>query len=133
MKSLAEQLREFMDQIQEGPHNQRYDLTVTIPNWEEPASDEDDTWEEEVDVGVNYTISGKHRPATRWEPEEHPDLDQVSVFDLATGQEITTQISPETMKYIDEKVWEDYNEREEPDPDYDREDRLDQIDRYGRY
>lgn len=125
MKSLAEQLREFMDQMSEAPVAVRYDFETTIPNWEQPASEDDDTWEEEVDVGVNYSISGRHRAATYWEPAEHPELDALSVFDLATGADITSQISPEVMKSLEEQAWEDHDERSQPDPDYEYDRRRD--------
>jgi len=127
MKSLAEQLREFMDQMSEAPVAVRYDFETTIPNWEEPASEDDDSWEEEVDVGVTYSVSGKYYPATLTQPEEHPEMDEIRVYDLATGTDITSQISPEVMKRIEERAWEDADTQEEPDPDYDRDYRYDRF------
>ena len=83
-------------QVNEAP-NRYYDVTTTILNpafaaWENGQGDEDNPPEEELEVGVDYSMSGSYKPAT-WgynggEPEEYPEIDEYTVYDLATGREI---------------------------------------------
>jgi hypothetical protein len=107
-----------------------YDMTTTVMNpafieWENGAGDENNPPPETIKVGVNYSISGEERPAT-WgyhggEPAEHPELDDVSVFNLETGEDITDQINIED---IEDEIWKDAersadNDFVEPDDYYD--------------
>ena len=83
-------------QVNEAP-NRYYDVTTTILNpafaaWESGQGDENNPPEEELEVGVDYSMSGSYKPAT-WgynggEPEEYPEIDEYTVYDLATGREI---------------------------------------------
>lgn len=88
-----------------------YDMTMTVTNpaytaWENGEGDEDNPPDELIDVGVNYSISGSYRPAT-WgyhggQPEEHPEIDDASVFNLATGEDITDSVD---MSEVEEEIW----------------------------
>lgn len=119
MKSLAEQLREFMDQVKEAqPQAVAYDLTMTIPNWKDPVSDDDDEWQEEVEVGVNYRVGGHDVPGNRsghpdtWTPNDNADLYINGVFNLDTGEEVKDQLSEYTLGLIDDAVNADIQSKE---------------------
>lgn len=83
--------------VAEAANRRHYDVTATILNpafaaWESGQGDENNPPEEELEVGVDYSMSGSYKPAT-WgynggEPEEYPEIDEYTVYDLATGQEI---------------------------------------------
>lgn len=45
-----------------------------------------------VDADVTYYIDGSHRPATRYEPAEYPEIVITRVVDGETGQDITDEI-----------------------------------------
>lgn len=99
-----------------------YDMTMSVLNpafsaWENGEGDEDNPPPETIEVGVNYSISGQYRPAT-WgyhggEPEEHPELDDLTVIDLETGKDITNEID---TSEVEERIWDIENDRE---PDFD--------------
>jgi hypothetical protein len=127
MKRIS--LRESMDLIQglsEAPA--RYDFNWTIDNpFKDPGNDPD--YEEEFDVGINYSISGKYRPAKITadpgdsHPAEYPELESLSVFRLSTGEDITDAVPPAVMNQLGEKAWEDadsksdqYDDRDSYDP-----------------
>jgi hypothetical protein len=44
-------------------------------------------YQEAIEVEIHFSISGQHRPATRWEPAEEPELEIHSV--LAHGLDIS--------------------------------------------
>ena len=83
--------------VAEAANRRHYDVTATILNpafaaWESGQGDENNPPEEELEVGVDYSMSGSYKPAT-WgysggEPEEHPEIDEYTVYDLETGREI---------------------------------------------
>ena len=108
-------------QLSEG--SSTIELTIDNPNFDIEADDSP----EEIDVVVKYNLSGKYVPARinydeYDHPEEHPDLDIEAVFDQ-NGNNISKLISPETMEYIFDKVWDSVN-NQEPDygPEYERDD-----------
>ena len=93
-----------------------YDLILDIdnPNWDENDENSYDT----IRVGVNYSISGRYRPAT-WgyhggEPEEHPELDDVSVVDVDTGEDVSDKVN---MDEIEQAIWK--HEKDSEDDYYD--------------
>ena len=116
-------LRESIDLIRglsEAP--KKYDFEWTIDNpFKDPGNDPD--YEEEFDVGINYSISGKYRPAKITAdpgdsyPAEYPELDSLQVFRLSTGEDITDHIPQDVMNKLGEKAWEDADSKSEPDDD----------------
>ncbi len=100
-----------------------YDMTTTVMNpaytaWENGEGDEDNPPPETIKVGVNYSISGEERPAT-WgyhggEPAEHPEIDDVSVFNLETGEDISGQVD---MSEIEDAIWADAEQSADDDFD----------------
>ena len=109
---------------------QHYDTTAEIMNpayvaWENGEGDEDNPPPETIRVGINYSISGEHRPAT-WgyhggEPAEHPEIDDASVFDLETGEDITDQVVDNSE--VEDAIWADAESSRDddfdvPDDDY---------------
>jgi hypothetical protein len=131
MKTLAEQLREFMDRVLEAPVRKNYDLEVTImvPFPENGTPEEQDAWVEEIDVGVDYEISGSYRSGRvghpdNWTPDDHPELDEVTVYDLASGEDITDKMDEKQMAQITDKVWDHSNSQDNSD-DYDGSDDYD--------
>lgn len=109
---------------------QHYDMTAEVTNpayaaWENGEGDENNPPPEVIKVGINYSISGEERPAT-WgyhggEPAEHPEIDDASVFDLETGEDITNQVD---SSEIEEAIWADAESSQdddfvEPDDNYD--------------
>ncbi len=121
-KSIAQALREFMDAVSEAPVVS-YDFNTWITN-PEPAKDapdaEWDAWEEEREVGVNYSVSGKYYPATYEQPEEHPELD-FTVHDLKTGEEVQN-LDKATLDRIEQECWEKAESGGDDFPEPDRDD-----------
>jgi hypothetical protein len=122
MKSLAEQLREFMDRVAETPMGKRYDFTTTveIPFPENGTPEEQDAWVEEISVGVNYSVEGGYRSGRvghpdNWTPDETPELTEVKVFVLATGEEITSTLPKSSISEITDKVWSHYDKSSKDD------------------
>jgi len=108
MKTLAEQLREFMDQVQATPQqkpNQNFDCVVTVDNWRDYPEDENEPYDDEVKVGVNYKVYGSHSPATRWEPEEHPELDITAAVDMKTGEDVKKTMSDSSWEQLEDAEW----------------------------
>ena len=91
-----------------------YDMHTEIMNpayleWENGGGDEDNPPPETIQVGVNYSIYGEYRPAT-WgysggSPEEHPEIDEMRVYNLETGEELT-DLDSDTLDAIEEKIWD---------------------------
>lgn len=121
MKTLAEQLREFMDQVAEAPVGKRYDIEWTVPGFPMPEGMDPDDWEEEFDVGINYTVSGKYRPARitanpeNDHPEEFPEVELDGVYRLDTGEDITEKLTPEQRETVMNKVHDHSAERSNDD------------------
>lgn len=119
----------------EAAPTRRYDLEVEIINpafeaWENGAGDEDNPPDEIIDVGVDYTISGSYRPAT-WgdyggSPEEHPEIDEYKVYDLATGQEIEN-VGKRGQEDIEAAIWKAAEEGSDDYDDYDIPDRYEGL------
>lgn len=127
-KSIAEDIRMMMDRLNEVARS--YDLELEVENWEYPEDPDDESWPYSRTLGINYSIHGQHRPAT-WgyhggEPEEHPELDEVQVFDAETGQPLG-ELPPEVDRQIEDAIWKDHESKgQDYDPPYD-------DDRYDRY
>lgn len=67
-----------------------YDLITYIPNPNYDPRDEDSL--EEIEVGINYSLSGDYEPEM-WDdrggsPAESPEVEFDSIVDLSTGEEI---------------------------------------------
>lgn len=99
------------EELKEAVGQRYYDAELTIPNPD--YSDELDIEDEndpryysDIDVGVNYSISGSYRPAT-WgyhggEPEEHPEMEITDVVNLQTGEDISDRVD---MDEIEAELW----------------------------
>lgn len=98
---------------------------------EEDATSYDEP--EEIEVGVDYSISGRFYPATQYEPAEYPELEITKIVDLDTGENITDAISGSEWEAIEEMIWDEVNERgndyDEPDDYYDESVQLEAIKR----
>lgn len=110
IKTLAEQIREWMDRLEEAaPIRRNYDLVMKIENWEDPVDDNDPNWKPERTLGIDYTISGADRPARiNYDdldyPAEYADIDEIKVFDADTGQ-LLPDLPEEVNDDIEEAIW----------------------------
>lgn len=59
-----------------------------------------------IRVGVIYSISGRYLPATFWHPEEFPDIEFL-VYDMVSGQEISSLVSERDLDKIESMCWLD--------------------------
>ena len=130
-QTLTEQIRIWMDRIEEAappqPQRRSYDLELEVENWEDPQVEDDPNWKPERTLGIDYRITGSHRPATwgDWggDPPETPDLEEINVYDAETGQPLDN-----LPDYLDEQIvdaiWEHAEEKKNdyPEPDYDYDD-----------
>lgn len=66
--------------------------------------------DEDIEVGVVYNIFGKYYPATLEQPEEWPEL-EYTVHCLLTEEEISHKISVLNLERIEERCWQDNDER----------------------
>jgi hypothetical protein len=91
------------------------EMVIRNPYFENPdiEYDEDDEEPEEIDVGVNYEISGGYYPATWDSPAEYPDVDIYQVVDLETGEDITDLVD------LDKIAQDIYEQHTNSEPDYD--------------
>jgi hypothetical protein len=121
-KTSAQILREHMDAINgiiaapaaaapvqravEPTYNTYLEIANPVPSGD-PEGDAD------IEVGINYSVYGKEAPATFDSPAEYPEMENIEVFNVATGQDITNLISPETMKRIEQRCWDDYANQED--------------------
>lgn len=122
-KSIAEEIRELMTQLEETIRD--YDMELEVENWMEP---EGDNYPETINLGINYRILGKYRPAT-WgdrggEPAEYPELDDYEIYDVNTGQ-MLTNMPDDLLNHIEQSIWDDAEKKraqdfDPPDRDYDR-------------
>lgn len=99
-----------------GVDPKQFDIVTEIPNPyfdpNGPEDEDDPNFEyEEIEVGINYDahISGQYRPAT-WgyhggDPEEFAELeiDDFTVIDLGSGEDITKVVDHDTIIKIIEK------------------------------
>ena len=118
-KTLTESIRDILDKLDEAV-GRSYDLEIEVENWDDSVDGPDYRT-----LGIDYRISGRHRPAT-WgyhggEPEEHPELDEVTVYDAATGQPLT-DLPDYLDQQIEQAIWKDAEDRKdrdfEPPDDY---------------
>ena len=85
-----------------------YDMTTSIR-----IDDED------PEVGVEFEVGGSYRAATRYDPEEFPEIEIIKVTDLETGQDYTdyvhnnSQVFDELHKEIEEKLNDDGHDDED--------------------
>ena len=90
------------------------ELTISNPFFDPNDSSDEDT-PEEIDVGVDYNISGDYRPST-WgyhggDPEEYPEIEITRVVDLDTGEDITNEISQDASDYIEQQIADSEGDR----------------------
>lgn len=124
MKTTAQIIREslnFMGQVNEAQPSYKFKTTIFNPFPPTPEqqaledSGQESGWEEEIEVGVDYTINGRYRPATRTDPEEYPDMDGITVIRLSDNVDITELVSDEVKETLGGEAWEhaenerDYN------------------------
>lgn len=90
-----------------------YDIetTITNPNFD----DSDENSYSDISVGINYSISGEDRDAT-WgyhggEPPEYAEIDEVTVVNLETGEDITDLVDSDELDSI---IW-DHEKKKEMD------------------
>jgi hypothetical protein len=130
-KSLAEQIRSLMNRLDEAM-GRSYDMVIPeMENWMYPADDDDESWPEYIEVGVDYSIYGSYRPAT-WgdrggEPPEEPELDEYRIYyagdvafmseqgEVRPGQELTN-LPKEAESEIVKAIWQ-HAENQERDYD----------------
>ena len=113
-------------QIKEAAASYDFETGITNPDFtaqQQGELDPDAEIDEIIDVGVNYTVSGSHRPAT-WgyhggEPAEHPEIDEYAVYDLRTGKEITN-LDAKAQREVEEAIWADAESGADDYDDYDR-------------
>ena len=90
-----------------------FDMELTVPNpYFDVNAEDDDEEPEEIDVGVDYEISGEYMPAT-WgynggNPEEYPDIEIHKVIDLDTGEDITDDVD---LEYIEQQIADGNSDR----------------------
>lgn len=120
-KTLTESIREILTKIDEAA-GQHYDLELEVENWDDSVDGPDYRT-----LGIDYKITGRHRPAT-WgyhggEPEEYPELDEIDVYDVVTGQPLT-DLPDYLYDQIEDAIWKDAERRKddsfEPPDNYDR-------------
>jgi len=117
IKSLAEEIRTLIKQIEEATRS--YDMELEVENWEYPEDPDDANWPTDITLGINYNIVGRYRPAT-WgdrggDPPEYPELDVVEIFNAETGQPI--QIPDYLESEIEQAIWS--HAEQARDQDYD--------------
>lgn len=126
MKITPPTLRESMDLLGSLTEaTKRYDFEWTIDNpFKDPGTGHE--YEEEFDVGINFSFSGKYRAAKitadpgNSHPAEYPELESLEVFKLDTGEDITASVPKEVMNQLAEKAWEKFDERNSEYDDSDR-------------
>lgn len=99
--------------------NPKYDAEdeggMTLDGEDLPEYDEPD----EIDVGVNYEISGEDRPATYYDPAEHAELEIHKVVDLDTGEDLTDSLPEDIQEQLEELIWDEVGSGQDDGPDYD--------------
>lgn len=121
VKSISENIRSIMDRLNEVAGS--YDLELEVENWDFPEDPDDPNWPEFINLGIDYKIIGKYRPAT-WgdrggDPEEHPELDEYEVYNVDTGEKITDKLPESVHKQVQEAIWKSHEERVDDYDDYD--------------
>ncbi len=67
-----------------------------------------------VALEITYEISGTHRPATRLEPEEWPELEVQTITHAVTSEEVElTDAEYEEVKVKAEEHYQEWNDDEE--------------------
>lgn len=122
-KSIAEDIRDLMNKMEAAAGPRAYDLELEVENWDFPENPNDESWPSTVVLGINYTVAGKHRPAT-WgyhggTPEEFPEIDTLEVFNTETGQQFA-DLPPEVDEQIEQAIWNDVESKKYDADDYDR-------------
>lgn len=97
-------------------------ITINNPNF----NPEDDNSPEEIDVTVYYSISGEYVPARinytdSDHPAEYPELYIDAIIDEA-GNDLTNLLDQNTLKYIEDTIWDEVNNQEPDYSDYERDD-----------
>lgn len=100
MKSI----RYYIDLLEgkmDRPH--QGELEMSVENWREEESP--DT----LNLLIKYSIAGRDRPATSYEPAEQAELDSYEVYDADTGQLITDL--PDYMNSeLEKAIWKDLDQ-----------------------
>jgi hypothetical protein len=126
-KTVAEEIRAWATKLEEmANRNRSYDMEIEVENWDES---DDENVPGYLNLGIDYSIVGKHRPAT-WgyhggEPAEEPELDEYRVYNADTGQEIT-DIPQSVQNDIEKAIWDHAESRK--DDDFDPPDNYDDYD-----
>lgn len=131
MKTTAQLLRESMQAIAtaqqavtEAAPNYTFEWTVANPFEGDTARwPNDDEVPEEIEVGVVASIFGSDSPATFDSPAEYAEIEIEGVYDLETGKDITTVISPASMESVKDRArqyFDDEAESAEVDAEQDR-------------
>jgi hypothetical protein len=119
-KSLAEEIRNLMNKMEEATQR-NYDLIIPdVENWIESTDPDDESFPYYLNLGVDYSIVGKYIPARiNYDdydyPAEYPELDDVTVYNADTG-EIINNIPNKVGEMIEREIW---NHVENMEPDYD--------------
>ena len=103
-----------------GTRGRSFDMEMTITN---PDFEVTEDAPEEIEVGVDYSISGKYTAATYEDPADYPELEISAIVDLSTGEDITNRVRPFDKDNIEQHIWDhaestakdNFNEPEEPD------------------
>jgi len=123
-KTVAEEIRSWTQKLEEVMNrNRSYDMEMEIENWDES---DDENVPGYLNLGINYSIYGKYIPARiRYDdydhPAEYPELDEVTVYNADTGEEIQN-IPPAVEKEIEDAIWKHAESRKDdvdPPDDYD--------------
>ena len=125
-KTVAEEIRSWAIKLEEVANRHRsYDMEMEVENWDES---DDENVPGYLNLGIDYTIVGQHRPAT-WgdrggEPPEEPELDEYTIYNADTGEEIT-DVPPGVQRQLEDAIWKHAENRKDddfdpPDDYYDR-------------
>lgn len=117
MKTLAESIRELMEHFatpeqiaqEDAPIVEAKDYSFTLKiNNPEPLEDPDDvTWEEDIEVGIDYQMVGRHIPASHTNPAEHPEVGEIKVIRVKDNVEIPfNTLDKATQKYIIDQIYD---------------------------
>jgi hypothetical protein len=120
-KTPAQIIRESMDMLNKISENviteapdYRFVASVTNPFMDDTTRYPDpEEVPEELEVGVNYSIFGKNRPATFDHPAEYAEVDIDGVYDLATGEDIQMALPEKSIEVLKQKAIEHADEEAE--------------------
>ena len=94
-----------------------YDFTTTILNPKFDPDTEEYGEPEEIEVGVNYDISGEYWAGSRDEPEEYPELSINDIVNLETGEQV--ELSDIEFQNLEQKVWGHVESKAKDNDSYD--------------